>query len=80
MKRTNTWLLLLLGFFISSCSTTRVDEEVNLPFELIKGQSVVILSDSYHTGNKTEYDFMECLNKNLKRKQNKMEKLFRAKI
>ena len=71
MKRTNTWLLLLLGFFISSCSTTRVDEEVNLPFELIKGQSIVILSDSYHTGNKTEYDFMECLNKNLKRKQNK---------
>ena len=56
---------------ITSCSTTRVDEEVNLPFELIEGQSIVILSDSYHTGNKTEIDFMNCLNKNLKRKQNK---------
>ena len=62
---------LLLMTLITSCSTTRVDQEVNLPFELIEGQSIVILSDSYHTGNKTEIDFMDCLNKNLKRKQNK---------
>jgi hypothetical protein len=62
---------LLLMTLITSCSTTRVDEEVNLPFQLIEGQSIVVLSDSYHTGNKTEIDFMDCLNKNLKRKQNK---------
>ena len=62
---------LLMMTLITSCSTTRVDEEVNLPFELIEGQSIVVLSDSYHTGNKTEIDFMDCLNKNLKRKQNK---------
>ncbi|MBT7753413.1 MAG: hypothetical protein HN733_03020 [Gammaproteobacteria bacterium] len=71
MHRNITLSSLLLMTLITSCSTTRVDEEVNLPFELIEGQSIVILSDSYHTGNKTEIDFMNCLNKNLKRKQNK---------
>ena len=57
-------------FFISACSTTRIDEEVNVAYSIKEGESIVLLSDSYHTGNKTENDFMDCLNKSLLKKQN----------
>ena len=72
-------------FIISACSTTRIDQEVNAAYSIKEGESIVLLSDSYHTGNKTENekgalllntgnktenDFMDCLNKSLLRKQN----------
>ncbi len=66
--------ILTTGFIsliiISGCSTTRIDEEVNAAYSIKEGESIVLLSDSYHTGNKTENDFMDCLNKSLLRKQN----------
>ena len=52
-------------FIISACSTTRIDQEVNAAYSIKEGESIVLLSDSYHTGNKTENDFMDCLNKSL---------------
>ncbi|SVC20851.1 uncharacterized protein METZ01_LOCUS273705 [marine metagenome] len=55
---------------ISGCSTTRIDEEVSAAYSIKDGESIVLLSDSYHTGNKTENDFMDCLNKSLLKKQN----------
>ena len=57
-------------FIINACSTTRIDQEVNAAYSIKEGESIVLLSDSYHTGNKTENDFMDCLNKSLLRKQN----------
>ena len=57
-------------FIINACSTTRIDEEVNVAYSIKEGESIVLLSDSYHTGNKTENDFMDCLNKSLLKKQN----------
>ena len=66
--------ILTTGFIsliiISGCSTTRIDEEVSAAYSIKEGESIVLLSDSYHTGNKTENDFMDCLNKSLLRKQN----------
>ena len=66
--------ILTTGFIsliiVSGCSTTRIDEEVNAAYSIKEGESIVLLSDSYHTGNKTENDFMDCLNKSLLRKQN----------
>ena len=66
--------ILTTGFIsliiISGCSTTRIDEEVSAAYSIKDGESIVLLSDSYHTGNKTENDFMDCLNKSLLRKQN----------
>tara|TARA_Y100000780_G_scaffold222300_1_gene231339 strand:+ start:828 stop:1487 length:660 start_codon:yes stop_codon:yes gene_type:complete len=66
--------ILITGFIsliiISGCSTTRIDEEVSAAYSIKEGESIVLLSDSYHTGNKTENDFMDCLNKSLLRKQN----------
>ena len=66
--------ILTTGFIslilVSGCSTTRIDEEVSAAYSIKEGESIVLLSDSYHTGNKTENDFMDCLNKSLLRKQN----------
>jgi len=59
------------AFLITSCTTTRLEEQTNLPFEILEGESVVITSDSYHSGNNTENDFLECINKSLSKKQKK---------
>ena len=55
--------------FISSCTTSRLEEQVNLPLNLKEGESVVVISNSYHSGNQTEYDFIQCVNKSLSKKQ-----------
>ena len=63
-------ILIFFSLLITSCSTTRIDQEVNAAYSITDGESIVVLSDSYHTGNKTENDFMDCLNRSLSKKQN----------
>jgi len=64
----------LLSFVImTGCSTTRIDEEVNTAFTISGDESIVLLSNSYHTGNQTELDFMDCLNSSISKKQNTFE-------
>ena len=65
--------LFLLMFLIVGCSTTRVDEEINTAFTISGDESIVLLSNSYHTGNQTEMDFMECVNSSISKKQNAFE-------
>ena len=62
-------ILIFVSLLITSCSTTRIDQEVNAAYSIKEGESIVVLSDSYHTGNKTENDFMDCLNRSLSKKQ-----------
>ena len=62
-------ILIFVSLLITSCSTTRIDQEVNAAYSIEDGESIVVLSDSYHTGNKTENDFMDCLNRSLSKKQ-----------
>ena len=69
----NNPLLLIIFFFIttfiSSCTTSRLEEQVNLPLNLKGGESIAVISNSYHSGNQTEYDFIQCVNKSLSKKQ-----------
>ena len=69
----NNPVLLIIFFFIttfiSSCTTSRLEEQVNLPLNLNEGESIVVISNSYHSGNQTEYDFIQCVNKSLSKKQ-----------
>ena len=69
----NNPLLLIIFFFIttfiSSCTTSRLEEQVNLPLNLKEGESIAVISNSYHSGNQTEYDFIQCVNKSLSKKQ-----------
>ena len=68
----NSSLLIIFFFittFISSCTTSRLEEQVNLPLNLKEGESIAVISNSYHSGNQTEYDFIQCVNKSLSKKQ-----------
>ena len=69
----NNPVLLIIFFFIttfiSSCTTSRLEEQVNLPLNLNEGESIAVISNSYHSGNQTEYDFIQCVNKSLSKKQ-----------
>jgi len=69
----NPALLIIFFFiatFIGSCTTSRLEKQVNFPLNLNEGESVVVISNSYHSGNRTEYDFIQCVNKSLLKKQN----------
>ena len=68
----NPFFLIIFFFittFISSCTTSRLEQQVNLPVNLKEGESVVVISNSYHSANQTEYDFIQCVNKSLSKKQ-----------
>ena len=73
MKRSKINILLLLIITAFGCSTTRIDEEVNTAFTISGDESIVLLSNSYHTGNLTELDFMDCLNNSILKKQDTFE-------
>ena len=73
MKRSKLNILLLLIITAVGCSTTRIDEEVNTAFTISGDESIVLLSNSYHTGNQTELDFMDCLNNSILKKQDTFE-------
>ena len=69
----NNPILLIIFFFIttfiSSCTTSRLEEQVNFPLNLNEGESIAVISNSYHSGNQTEHDFIQCVNKSLSKKQ-----------
>ena len=73
MKPSKINILLLLIITTVGCSTTRIDEEVNTAFTISGDESIVLLSNSYHTGNQTELDFMDCLNNSILKKQDTFE-------
>ncbi len=73
MKRSKINILLILIITTVGCSTTRIDEEVNTAFSISGDDSIVLLSNSYHTGNQTELDFMDCLNNSILKKQDTFE-------
>ena len=73
MKRSKINILLLLIITAVGCSITRIDEEVNTAFTISGDESIVLLSNSYHTGNQTELDFMDCLNNSILKKQDTFE-------
>ena len=70
MMHNLVFIFFLSGFLmLTGCTTTRLEEQTNLPFEILEGESLVITSNSYHAGNETENDFLQCINKSLANKQ-----------
>jgi hypothetical protein len=55
---------------VSGCMTTRVEEFKNSATGIKSGESVVILEASYHTGNETEDDFIDCVTSRIQRGRN----------
>ncbi len=58
-------VVFLLALAATGCVTSRVEETKNTATGISADESVVILATSYHQGNKTEADFVECVNDKL---------------
>lgn len=62
-------LMIIIGTsaFMTGCMTTRVEEFKNSATGIQSHESVVILEASYHTGNETEDEFVDCVTSRVKR-------------
>lgn len=55
---------------VSGCMTTRVEEFKNSATGILSDESIVILEASYHTGNETEDEFVDCVTSRIQRGRN----------
>lgn len=62
----------LIASYLSGCMTTRVEESKNAATGIRKGESVVIMEASYHTGNETEDNFIDCVSKKIQNGSNRI--------
>jgi len=58
-------VMLLSALAATGCVTSRVERNKNIATGITDGESVVILATSYHHGNKTEADFLDCMDDRL---------------
>jgi hypothetical protein len=67
----NTMLCVVtLSLALSGCMTTRVEESKNSKTGIADHETVVILEASYHNGNETEDEFVDCVAKTVQKGRN----------
>jgi len=52
---------------LTGCMTTRVEESKNAATGIRSDESIVILEASYHAGNETEDEFVDCVSKKVQK-------------
>ena len=62
--------ILLMTLVLTGCMTTRVEESKNAKTGIAKHETVVILEASYHSGNETEDEFVDCVAKTVQKGRN----------
>lgn len=63
---------LLVATSLSACVTSRVEDAREGKTGIREGESVVIMTKSYHLGNETEDKYLECIEHALARGSNKL--------
>ena len=63
--RQSKFLVVFIGFSLAGCVTSRIEDARENVTGLKDGQSVVIMAKSYHQGNETEGDYLNCIEKAL---------------
>ncbi len=63
--RQSKFLVVFIGFSLTGCVTSRVEDARENVTGLKDGQSVVIMAKSYHQGNETEGEYLSCIEKAL---------------
>jgi len=68
-KTTNLAIALpmVLSIALTGCMTTRVEETKNTATGILTGESIVIIEASYHDGNETEDEFIDCVSKTVQK-------------
>jgi hypothetical protein len=64
--------LAVLALMLGGCMTTRVEETKNAKTGIGKNERIVILEASYHNGNETEDDFVDCVSSRVQKGRNKL--------
>lgn len=59
----------VLALALAGCMTSRIEQERTASTGLEDGESMVVLARSYHTGNSTEEDFVDCVSKQLQKRK-----------
>lgn len=67
MTRTISSLIVLLTTVLSGCVTAHVEDDRANSTGMRAGESVVVMAKSYHSGNKTEQDYVSCVESALSR-------------
>jgi len=60
-------LSIMLSISLTGCMTTRVEESKNTATGILNDESIVILEASYHAGNETEDEFVDCVSKTVQK-------------
>lgn len=60
-------LPIVSSIVLSGCMTTRLEESKNKATGIQSHESVVILEASYHAGNETEDEFVDCVSKTVQK-------------
>ena len=63
--RRSKLIVVFIGLSLTACVTSRVEDARENVTGLKDGQSVVIMTKSYHQGNETEGDYLACVEKAL---------------
>lgn len=58
-------LTVMLGFAVSGCVTSRVEDARVNETGIAEGEAVVVMAKSYHLGNETEEKYIRCVEKAL---------------
>jgi len=60
-------LAIVLSVTLTGCMTTRVEETKNTATGIRVDERIVILEASYHAGNETEDEFVDCISKSVQK-------------
>jgi hypothetical protein len=60
-------LTVMLSITLTGCMTTRVEETKNAATGIRIDERIVILEASYHVGNETEDEFVDCVSKSVQK-------------
>ena len=58
-------MIFLVALALGGCMTAHIEQSRHTLTGMGEGEAVVILARTYHNGNYTESDFIDCLGKNL---------------
>ena len=66
-RRTTLQATLMVAVLVSGCVTSRVEHIKEAQTGIAEGEGVVIMAKSYHLGNETEADFIDCVGSSMGR-------------
>ena len=65
MKLNANLILITFTYFLSGCVTSTIENARNEITDSYDGEAVVVMAKSYHQGNETEADYINCIERSL---------------